>query len=271
MTYTYHIQGGLGDFFCYMWNPQMQNHIIRDIPRLLVNEGNKIDLHIYSDNPDCFELFHHPRVKILPHLHAEYLNVKESPRCNATGSPDFTTTFGLGIRGRVKKHVAVIHPFTATPRKKWLQTSKEYEQLDKTIDILEEKGYLVFIVGRSIDALYFDPTAPISSHDALPSDFRERHPNVINMVDMYETGLALEVLPLLAQASVFFCIDSAYMMARWISPAQVISLLPDWYLADKNLFNSHYYVGLDRIPNQVFTYNSYNPIFLQELIPEVKK
>jgi hypothetical protein len=76
----------------------------------------------------------------------------------------------------------------------------------------------------------------------------------------------------IAYSSVMLCIDSAFMMARWLNPKmKVISLFPDSYSKNKDIFDHYYYQGLDKGNNEFLYYSQATAEAIDQLIPNLKE
>lgn len=220
----YHYQGGLGDFFCYLYAPEFKNHSIRSCI-LFALAGVPSVFHIYSDNPDAIDLFARMGLTVVGHKFNEYQGLSLDPyRCELSG--------------------ILIHPFTSTPSKLWKGTGDG--TLVKIIDyLIDECGRVVVLWGKDNPHLWFGREEAFS----IPERFGYERPGLISFINK-EGSNAYSLLGLVRGCNRMICVDSAVMMARHLNPDQkIMSLFPSSYREDKNLFSHYYYRGLDMSPN----------------------
>jgi hypothetical protein len=166
----------------------------------------------------------------------------------------------------IKLPILFIHPFTTTPNKKWLVSPEKTSLLEEVIERAKKKGYVVVLYGKDTPELYFGKDTPFSCEERF--DYKTE--GLYNLTDF---RIDIEyVLKYIAYSSVMLCIDSAFMMARWLNPKmKVISLFPDSYSKNKDIFDHYYYQGLDKGNNEFLYYSQATAEAIDQLIPNLKE
>lgn len=247
--YELHVCGGLGDFFCFMLSPLWKGHPLRGLKTCLVGREH-VDLYIYSDNPDSASIFENTIGNSLTILrrkhhefHGQFSNIPTS----------YCTDDSMGFYNfepvTHSRSSIIVHPFTTTQSKEWLRMDNNLHVFTELLRELSE-GNDIFILGRDTPELYFGGEASFSCKEHIDINI----PNVYTYVNK-GSSLVHDALALMCNADKMLCIDSAYMMARWVnSRMKVISLFPDSYKTNDKLFDHYFYQGLDKAPNEYLYY-----------------